>query len=275
MLQCAAIFLESASYNGRFQMAEETSEQLAQRMADRPHHWTIGLSIGAIVVALGSAGVALYSAHFASLQYELAMGVREDAKQSAQKQASDLERTRTAAEKSADAADGSRDSARRSADIAQQQLQNSLRLFALDQRARVTLFSALRATDVIAGKSVRFRCEMKNTGKTPAVGFQGQMWINIKEKFTPDYPNVSQTSKGDIGAGASHFFDIEIPINQAQIDAFKAHTMRIFVYGKAEYTDTFNPKQIRHIQWCGSFPPVIAGIESTELDLCEVHNSSD
>lgn len=38
----------------RKDMAEETRPRPDQSVADRPHHWTIGLSIGAIVVSLGS-----------------------------------------------------------------------------------------------------------------------------------------------------------------------------------------------------------------------------
>jgi hypothetical protein len=61
-------------------MTPESPERRAQPMADRPHHWTIGLSIGAIFVSLGAIGVSLYSAHFAGLQYDLAKQVRQDAK---------------------------------------------------------------------------------------------------------------------------------------------------------------------------------------------------
>src|SRR5581483_8202218 len=82
----------------------ETPEERARRIADRPHHWTIGLSIGAICVSLVSAGVSFYYAHFAALQYENAKGVREDAREAAKKQSADLERTRRAAEDSANAA---------------------------------------------------------------------------------------------------------------------------------------------------------------------------
>jgi hypothetical protein len=84
-------------------------------------------------------------------------------------------------------------------------------------------------------------------------------------------------SLGDIGAGASRFIDIEIPITQAQVDALKASTpaVHIFVYGKAEYTDTFNTKDVHHVRWCGSFPPSFAGVESNNVEICTAHNSSD
>lgn len=88
-------------------------EENTRLLADRPHHWTIGLSIGAIVVAIMSVGISFYSAHFAALQYENATAVRKDARDAAKKQAEDLERTRKAAEISAAAADTSAEAAGR------------------------------------------------------------------------------------------------------------------------------------------------------------------
>jgi hypothetical protein len=88
-------------YTNPGRMADETPEPRSSRMADPPHHWTIGLSIAALVFSLTSTAVSMYSVHFGGLQYKLAESVRDDAKKAAQLQARDLERTRKAAEDSA------------------------------------------------------------------------------------------------------------------------------------------------------------------------------
>ncbi len=103
---------ESAN-NGASIPTVETAEVSAQRkIADRPHHWTLFLSIAAVLVSLASACTSIY-------QYRLALQAREDARESAKKQIADVERTRKAAEDSADAAKASLAIAGRSARAAE------------------------------------------------------------------------------------------------------------------------------------------------------------
>jgi hypothetical protein len=74
----------------------EITAPAREEIADRPHHWTIILSIAAVVVSMTSAATAVY-------QYRLALQARTDAREAAKQQKADMERTRKAAEDSASA----------------------------------------------------------------------------------------------------------------------------------------------------------------------------
>jgi len=90
----------------------DTPAKGPENVADRPHHWTVLLSIAAVLVSMTSAGTSVY-------QYRLALRVREDAREAAKKQMADIERTRKAAEDSAAAAIKSLDITERNARAAE------------------------------------------------------------------------------------------------------------------------------------------------------------
>jgi hypothetical protein len=71
-----------------------------EQVADRPHNWTISLSIAAILLSLLSAAVSMYSSHIAHLQYNLAVTARDAAKKAEEKQAANTEKSLRTAEDS-------------------------------------------------------------------------------------------------------------------------------------------------------------------------------
>jgi hypothetical protein len=250
---------------------------------DRPRWWRL-VPVN-VWISVGSAVVAICSFVFSGLQYrvtneqaKIAQAGLELAKKSAQAQTEDVERSRKAAERSAVAAEGNQKAAQSSAELAQAQLENTIRLFHVDQRARVDVDSVTRESEIEAGKPVRFRCAVRNIGKTHALGFTGQGWIAADQTFKPEYwvTNPIERSVKDLGPGGFSGFDTEITLPQSYVEAIKNKTTRIWVYGRATYKDVFDEKTTHQLKWCYFYPPPgDAAPTIRELSICEQHNSSN
>jgi hypothetical protein len=123
--------------------------------------------------SLISAGISLYSAHFAALQYENAKAVRQDARVAAQKQAEDLERSRKAAERGATAAAELAETTRQSVALASRNADLSRRIVldqaaALDFQQRPILVLDHVGLNQRPPENDSVTLTLVNAGKTPA-----------------------------------------------------------------------------------------------------------
>jgi hypothetical protein len=119
-----------------------------------------------------SAGISLYSAHFAALQYENATAVRRDSRDAAQRQ-TELQRSRKAAEESARAAADLAATTRQSVALAGRNAELSRRIV-LDQVASLDLqqrpilvFTRIERTESPVAND-RVTLSLANAGRSPA-----------------------------------------------------------------------------------------------------------
>jgi hypothetical protein len=241
------------------------------------------LSVSALGIALLSAGLSFLSyraadrqASAAVEQTKLAASALEAARAASKEQAADLERTRKAAEKSADAADGSRYAAAKSADVAQAQYENSIRLFYLDQRARVQ-HATTTIDELVPAKPILIRSQLKNVGKTPAIALQAKQWVRLRPTYQIDYEghaNVESTT--DLGPEFAIWSSSEITPSEELINALKARKTLLWVYGIATYKDMFGPSELRELKWCAVFPANYSSSwEKRDFGMCPGHNISN
>jgi hypothetical protein len=272
----AASANERASYNGRFQMAEETPEQRAQRTADRPHHWTIGLSIGAIAASLGAIGVSLYSAHFAGLQYELAKQVRQDAKEAADKQKKSLEEAAQAAKDNLKAVQKSADAAATSAQAGQTALALNRRSLILNNQPNVVAFNSRLSQQLAAGAAPEVNTQIANLGKGMASKLQNRGWILISAKRTFSYTAVDPPpSISDLPPGGGNLLNLalKLPFNLSpeRITSINSGTLTLYVYGLSEYYDnTLEKPRKSTLHWCVYYDPTKT--DKLPLVVCPEHN---
>ena len=211
-------------------------------------------------------------------------GMRIDAQIAAKKQIDDVKLAREAAQRSADAAvslaEGmttSAAAAQKSAALSQAQLENSIALFHIDQRARLDVISVTRETEMEPGKPVRFRSSIRNIGKTHALGFKGQEWIVVLPSFKADYTQkILEQSVRDLAPAAGSGYDVELTLSEQEIQSIRNGNIRIWVYGRASYKDIFDDTTEHELKWCYFYPASgKAAPEIRELQICEQHNSSN
>jgi hypothetical protein len=240
------------------------------------------------VISVASAGftyvngsAAMRQAGAAERQTSIAEKALDLAKQSASSQAGDMERARKSAERSASAAEESKDIARDNAEIARSQLQNSIRLFHLDQRARVVVAGLQMVASVVPDQPTRFSATILNSGKTPAIRVHSRMWIYPYPTFPQEpmrysYTGSREESEHDLGPGIQIDVPNEITLNKATIDAMDRNVVRLWVYGLTTYRDVFNPDVVHTTKWCGYYPSIF-GVKSGKqsLETCSTHNTSN
>lgn len=243
-----------------------------QKVADRPHHWTMLFSVLAIVMSVASALVAWRSSNFAEKQYEFALAVRDDAKAAAKKQFDDIERSRRAAEASAAAASAT-------VGVAKQQLETTVDHFHLEQRAYLELAGVSRLSELQADKPIVFEVGLRNSGKTAALRAEVRMWVSKSATFEGKYPPATEAhepfSITDVGIGAERKAYNSITLKQEDIDQVKTNQARIYVYGWVKYVDKFSPEKVRLTKFCYLYPVSVGMLNTNRMMACAVHNSSN
>jgi hypothetical protein len=242
-----------------------------KKIADHPHHWTIFLSIGAIAVSLVSAGISMYSAHFAALQYENAKGVREDAREAAIKQAADVERVRRAAESSADAAAKTAAATQATVDLSRQSSERGERAW-----VRCAMVSVVQVPS--PNQPAIAEAWVMNDGKTLARNVTVRQWISVEpagKPFRPSYPTTEQRHF-QLGPGSNELVSTTAAVSDAKAGSATGLFNKSavwYVYGIAEYDDVFT--STRHVTtWCKYYLPERGGAGNV-LPSCSAHNLSN
>jgi hypothetical protein len=245
----------------------------------RPHPTKVAFDKFSLAISAAALVAAAFAAWFTYRQANIAEAALNFARTSAEEQSKVVDRSLRAAERSAAAAEVSNTHARRSADLASAHLESTVRFFHTDERARVGFFAVMRKTEFAIGKKLKFRAELKNTGKTQALRLHGRAWLSVGPRFVPDYKggrdvDAQIESQTDVAPGVSKYSDLSLNVDEALLRAINAGKMHIFLYGKVSYMDIFDPKTIHWTYWCSVFPPREGGVDSTELDVCDTHNHS-
>ena len=206
------------------------------------------LSIAAILAALLAAG---FTGWYAWDTH----GLRFEAQEAAKKQAQYVKLSAEAAQKSADAAvllaEGMKQSAEAGKDSAalarqsveayrqlvrtqQKQGTDSVRMFQLDQRPRLTFdVSVPEGRNVHLAPPTPVVVRIKNIGKTPAIDSQVRVWAAFAEQVVLSYPPASlYPAILTIGEGT-----IDIGVASPGPNAASSGNLRLFVYGLVTFHD--------------------------------------
>lgn len=107
------------------------------------------------------------------------------------------------------------------------------------------------------GRGVAFHVELKNLGQTPAYGFS--TWVKPPRilpfdaiPFGDPTPLSERTGFSIVGPGASAHIQYTIRLEDADFDAIRNKTRRIYVWGGADFTDIFDQSRYFIFRSCSS-----------------------
>lgn len=125
----------------------------------------------------------------------------------------------------------------------------------------------LRA-DLSAGFPMLVRCEIRNTGKTPAFAVTSWQWLRPLTELPvePDYTGLESIQPSDLGPGNLQTTDA----GSDSLDARAAQSVRnreltVFFYGISRYTDIFG--SVRQTRWAFYW-----NLEKRQFTRCAHHN---
>jgi hypothetical protein len=164
------------------------------------------------------------------------------------------ERTARAAEESARAAEESARATRMLAESA--------------QRAYIGLGSMqVVRSDVSVGSPTVVRCEIRNSGKTPAFAVSSAQWLRPLAELPaePDYTGIDSTPKMDLAPGSVQTSDTTAVLDVPTTKSLRARELTVFLYGISRYTDIFG--LARQTRWAFYWNP-----EKRQFTRCGHHN---
>ena len=159
--------------------------------------------------------------------------------------------------------------AERSARAAEESARATRMLAESGQRAYVGL-GAMQVvrSDLSVGSPTAVRCEIRNTGKTPAFALCSAQWLRPLAQLPaePEYTGMETMPSSDLGPGSVQTSDIASPA----LDAHTAQSLRnreltVFLYGISRYTDVFG--MVRQTRWAFYWNP-----EKRQFTRCAHHN---
>jgi hypothetical protein len=233
-----------------------------------PTNWNLIVSIAAAVAAFMCA---VFTAWYA---YE-ARQTRINAEKSGNQQEEYVRQALQASQRSAAAAEGSHEEAHKSAEIAREQINNSLKFFQDDERARVNVTAMERTTALTTDAPMNYRVLLQNTGKTPAVRAYAHVWVTVRPTFEPLYPDNNDPATRDIAAGGLQVLQVSAPLTKPMLDSLKDRQSRIWVWGICTYFDIFDHTHKHQTRFCGMAPYDFADIIQSTLTPCPTHNSAN
>jgi hypothetical protein len=159
--------------------------------------------------------------------------------------------------------------AERSAAAAEESARAARMLAEAGQRAYVGLGSMqVVRSDLAAGFPTVVRCEIRNTGKTPAFSVSSWQWLRPLADLPaePDYTGLESIQPADLGPGSLQSSDA----GSEAVDARVAHSVRsreltLYLYGISRYTDIFGTA--RQTRWAFYW-----NFEKRQFTRCGHHN---
>ena len=232
--------------------------EFAASMEDRPHHWTVGVAIAAILVA----GV---SALFTYLQWTEAKQARIDAKEASKSQAGDVRKSSEAADRSAKAAE-------RSASVAEESLLESKHSLVTAERAWLNVATATIHLPTDGHGSPTVDTTITNYGKTPAYNVRIRQVVALTARLdlTVDSDSATTTNPYIVPPGSSVVMknNPRFPITTEVFKQLMAKQLYLQYYGRAEYLDVF--KQKHQTTWCAYSSP-----DTGDIYACPANNYSN
>lgn len=159
--------------------------------------------------------------------------------------------------------------AERSANAAEASARSARMMAESGQRAYVGL-GAMQVvrSDLSAGFPTLVRCEIRNTGKTPAFAVSSWQWLRPMPELPlePDYTGLDSIQAADLGPGALQTSDT----SSDTLDARSAQSVRnrdltVYLYGISRYTDIFG--SARQTRWAFYW-----NLEKRQFTRCGHHN---
>jgi hypothetical protein len=161
------------------------------------------------------------------------------------------ERSARAADRSASAAEASARSAEVSAQAAEESARATRMLAEAGQRAYVSVGSMqVLRSDLSAGFPTAVRCEIRNTGKTPALSVVSCQWLRPLAELPadPDYTGIDSVSTVDLGPGSVQSSDAAMDGFDPNVtQALRSRELTMFLFGISRYTDIFG--LVRQTRW--------------------------
>jgi len=261
------------------------------KIADRPHHWTVSLSVAALLVSLASAGVSMYSARFARLQYQLALDVRADARKAAEKQTADVGRTRKAAEDSAAAAkiladanlkgltitERSARAAETSATAGRESLAISKRALLLSGQPVLETLNTRLLKPLASGEIPVVQTLTVNTGKGPAFSIDVTQQAMLATTFSfpwtarrPSHHDVlGPVTPSGIRSNIESASQFDGAFTAAEVDAVQQKKAYLFVYGLVQYEQRITETPEKHsYTFCYFYVPGFDATSTNSFRQC-------
>jgi hypothetical protein len=245
-------------------------------MASRPHDWTIGLSIGAILVSLCSAGIAFYSMTFAEKQYKLALQVRQDNLEGAKRQKKALEDAAQAAQENLKLVQKSASAAEASAQAGHDALLLSRRALVLDNIPAMHVFDNRLIKPLTAGEPPTVTTRITNLGKGIAYKLEAQQWVKVQQRREFTYEKAA-TPPSRTDVPPTTIFDLNStlpkPLTEEHLKLIRSGNLAFYVYGRVTYFDSTLEKPRKYTWlWCEYY--LDEGPNKQLLNVCPEHNST-
>ena len=159
--------------------------------------------------------------------------------------------------------------AERSARAAEESARAARMLAESGQRAYVGL-GAMQVvrSDLSVGSPTTVRCEIRNTGKTPAFSVCSAQWLRPLAELPaePEYPGLETMPSVDLAPGTVQANDTASPaLDPRTTQSLRLRELRVFLYGISRYTDVFGVA--RQTRWAFYWNP-----EKRQFARCAHHN---
>jgi hypothetical protein len=159
--------------------------------------------------------------------------------------------------------------AERSARAAEESARATRMLAESGQRAYVGL-GAMQVvrSDLSLGSPTAVRCEIRNTGKTPAFALCSAQWLRLLAELPaePEYTGMETMPSSDLGPGSVQTSDTSLaPLDAHTTQLLRNREVTVFLYGISRYTDVFG--MARQTHWAFYWNP-----EKRQFTRCAHHN---